>query len=423
MEDRTFLTNNHPTDGISDTFRQFIEALVEEVVINGEPFDAQKKWLRKNSENEGVDYTALEKGLLNLFEAFKELKNHKSNSLVLLAKMLAKDCYISDEMLDKLVSAMDKTSEGAEHNTEEETEREAPEVNCLDVDEDGNVFCTDKNIQGELSIPSTLKGKRVSGIKENAFRDCKNLTGIVIPDSMTEIGHGAFSDCVSLNSIVIPNSVTKIGEAAFSKCIALANPLYNAHCFAYFPKNSATKYRIPDGIKQIAGWAFWGCENLTGIVIPNSVTEIGRGAFCECKGLTSIVIPNSVTKIEEEVFEDCTGLSSIEIPNSVTKIGEKAFWSCESLISIEIPNSVMEIGEEAFWSCESLTSIVIPNSVTKIGYAAFEYCKSLNSVVIPNSVTEVDFLFFGCDSLKSAKLPKRLIEAVLLPQNTEVEYY
>ena len=60
MEDRTFLTNNHPTNGISDTFRQFIEALVEEVVINGEPFDAQKKWLRKHSEAEGLNYDTVE---------------------------------------------------------------------------------------------------------------------------------------------------------------------------------------------------------------------------------------------------------------------------------------------------------------------------------------------------------------------------
>ena len=68
MEDRTFSTNNHPTNGISDTFRQFIEALAEEVVINGEPFDAQKKWLRKYSEAEVVDYTPL-----NLDELFADV--------------------------------------------------------------------------------------------------------------------------------------------------------------------------------------------------------------------------------------------------------------------------------------------------------------------------------------------------------------
>ena len=103
MEDRTFLTNNHPKNGISETFREFIGALVEEVVINGEPFDAQKKWLRKNSEAEGLSYETIESNLNDLFEAIKELEEHESKSTERFARNLAQSCYFSETEVDKLI--------------------------------------------------------------------------------------------------------------------------------------------------------------------------------------------------------------------------------------------------------------------------------------------------------------------------------
>jgi chaperonin GroEL len=112
MEDRTFSTNNYPTDGISDTLRQFIEALVEEVVINGESFETQKKWLRKNSEAEGVDYASLEQNLKDLFQIIEEWRANQSKSSQIAMKTLAKDCYLCDTKVLELMENIsnDKTN-------------------------------------------------------------------------------------------------------------------------------------------------------------------------------------------------------------------------------------------------------------------------------------------------------------------------
>ena len=178
------------------------------------------------------------------------------------------------------------------------------------------------------------------GIASNAFVDCKGLTSVVIPNSVTKIGDYVFSGCSDLTSVTIGNSVTSIGDGAFSGCSGL------------------TSITIPNSVTTIGSEAFYGCSGLTSVTIPNSVTTIGSSAFSSCYSVTSVVIPNSVTTIGDNTFRDCSKLTSVIIPNSVTTIGVRAFWGCQSLRSLTIPNSVTSIGEMAFQSCNKLTKII-----------------------------------------------------------------
>jgi hypothetical protein len=204
----------------------------------------------------------------------------------------------------------------------------------------------------------------VMNIGATAFMDCKSITSIVIPDSVTNINGmdirgGAFCNCESLRSVTLPNSLKNIGGCAFLSC------------------NSLDAITIPDSVTDIGKYSFMSCKLLTEIVIPNSIKRISENAFMLCESLTIVTISEGVTHIDDSAFMSCESLKYVAIPNSITSIGNMVFSSCTSLTYINIPDSVVNIDESAFYNCTSLKGITIPDSVTSIGKNAFDYCESL----------------------------------------------
>ena len=251
----------------------------------------------------------------------------------------------------------------------------------------------------------------VTNIGDYAFVYCSGLTSVTIPNSVISIGHGAFNACSGLTSVTIPNSVTSIANYAFSGC------------------SSLTSITIPNSVTSIDASAFYGCSDLTSVTIGNGVTSIGDSAFSNCSGLTFVTIGKSVTSIGEQAFEGCNKITSVTlnsnaitsntytssnnmksifgaqvteyvIGDDVTNIGYYAFSGCSGLTSVNIPNSVTSIGMDAFYGCSGLTSVTIPNSVTSIGQSAFSNCSKLSSVTIGNSVTSIgQSAFANCSKL------------------------
>ena len=70
-------------------------------------------------------------------------------------------------------------------------------------------------------IPSAIDGVAVKKVGEYSFAGLPELTGVALPDTVTEIGDFAFSECVSLTDITLPESVKIIGVGAFLSCLSL----------------------------------------------------------------------------------------------------------------------------------------------------------------------------------------------------------
>lgn len=75
-------------------------------------------------------------------------------------------------------------------------------------------------------VPGSLIRVTVTGgtsLPANAFYECSGLREVVLPDTLTAIGHRAFFRCAHLASAALPASVTSLSDEAFSGCVRLTS--------------------------------------------------------------------------------------------------------------------------------------------------------------------------------------------------------
>lgn len=155
-----------------------------------------------------------------------------------------------------------------------------------------SVRAANTSISGNIEIPQTYNGKPVVVIQNSAFKDCSNVTSVLIPNSIKSIGINAFENCSNITETTIPEGVTLIGNNTFLGCEKLASVTF------------------PTSLENIGANAFAGCTSLTSIVLPKNIQEIGANAFANCSTLSTI-----------EVFGDTPAtLKTGVFPSNVSKI-------------------------------------------------------------------------------------------------------
>ena len=270
---------------------------------------------------------------------------------------------------------------------------------------------------------SYLSGYSVKGIGRSAFLDCKDLTSIIIPNSVTTISNMAFQGCSNLQSLALSDKLKSIGSSAFSGC-------------------SSLKELILPSVETIGSSAFNGCSGLQKLDIPNNLQTIGSSAFSGCSNIAHIrcrasasldpknlpnnelmtLYVNEGTKTQytgaewnrfgERVYEgemmpltDDDGMEYIYAgitgeatllkgkaaeedvvvkanvqEHPVKSIDKGAFSGFSSIITLEIEEGITGIGPNAFYNCKGLKSVKLPKSLKTIKSNAFNGCSSLANV-------------------------------------------
>ncbi len=307
-----------------------------------------------------------------------------------------------------------------------------------------------------LKIPDTIKQ-----IGKFQFCGFKNISSILIPQSVINICSGAFFDCVNLINVYYDGTIDDWCKFDLSNVMRFAQHIYMLENKEY---HEVTHIRIPDNIINLQSLKFYGFRNVNSVTLPSSLIEIDYHAFEDCLNLkniyyegtinqwtkindyslfnyanhlyirnvnnefsevtlmeilkasteikalglwnsaqvTDIIIPDNVINIGDKAFEEFKHLKNITIPESVTSIGQYAFSNCTNLVNITIPSSVVYIGSWAFNNCTNLKTILFKSwsQLRIIGEYAFSGCTSLRTITIPSTITSLlEDAFFHCTSL------------------------
>lgn len=326
----------------------------------------------------------------------------------------------------------------------------------------------------ELTIPTKLDGHSVSAIGTLAFEECRELKKVVIPEGVKSIGVQAFRLCTSLEEVVIPEScldidrgvfyycsaltkvtlpstityipdymfymctslkdisvpttVTEIGVSSFNHCQISNFPLHEGivRIGGYaFEGNLISEIKLPSTCKEVGGWAFYNCSNVTTISLNDGLETVGGGAFYNLDKVTSVIFPDSVTAIGSYALRGCTSLTELYVPfvgekesagtediyhfthlfgddvgagaslpaglkkvtigGSFTTLIKNSFSGIEGLEEI-VFTKFKYIRDNAFSGCTNLKKLTIPEGVSKIGKNAFKDCSSLTEIVYGGTI-------------------------------------
>lgn len=136
-----------------------------------------------------------------------------------------------------------------------------------------------EDASGSVVVPAMIDGYPVTNIGKEAFKGCRRITSVVLPEGLEQIGADAFNGTgIGLGQntleINIPTTVRSIGDLAFAF-------------------TSIQDIVIPEGVTYIGYATFWKCYSLRSVTIPESVKIIVHDAFYFCDGLKNVYYSGS----------------------------------------------------------------------------------------------------------------------------------
>ena len=305
----------------------------------------------------------------------------------------------------------------------------------------------DDAFAGCVQLTSIVLPQTLRNLGKNAFLRCTNLTSCIIPDStiteipfeafwgagliefrvpegVTYIEQRSFEQMPNLQRVHLANSVQSVSPWAFYILDALQDPIYNDSLFVLMPMNYQGAYTIPAGIQVIYKSAFYGCTKITSLTIPEGAKRIEHYGlmFSLNAVIKTLHLPASLEYVTPgAIFGGSLRKISVAEGNThyttwnnmLMTINMDTVICCPAAINAAytLPESVVHVAASAF--SVSAVDLTMTN-VRSIGEYAFE-ANSLGKYdsnrhyVIPETVEEIgDEAFYRSYSMEQVTIPSSL---------------
>ena len=269
----------------------------------------------------------------------------------------------------------------------------------------------------------------VTSMADDAFANCNQLTSIVLPQTLRNLGKNAFLKCTMLTSCIIPDStITEIPFEAFLKA-------------------GLIEFRVPEGVTYIEQRSFEQMPNLQRVYLANSVQSVSSWAFYILDALQDPIynmpdnyqgaytIPSSIKVICNSAFYGCTKVTSLTIPEGVERIESLSlFFSLNSMVrTLHIPSTVNYIGPNAICSGRLETVTVSEENQHYTTWNGLVCTKDMKTLVycpdrkyvyttLPESIEHIaPFAFYVASNLYKLEMPnvKTIGENAFVQNNLE----
>ncbi|MCR4645952.1 MAG: leucine-rich repeat domain-containing protein, partial [Oscillospiraceae bacterium] len=272
----------------------------------------------------------------------------------------------------------------------------------------GEVLYLYKGQDTDVTIPDG-----VVTIAPEAFAFRFNLEHVTLPSTLTSIGELAFLGCNALTGLYVPEQVTEFGSRAIGYYCANgisgtyykldAMVLYGMEGSAvqrYAEENSVSFAPLPvtsadHSCGENVTWAF---DDATGKLTISGTGDMSdfisgdtlylsddavKSPFYRYRSrITSVEIEEGITSVGDFAFEKCSRIVSVSLPSTLTRIGSHAFRYCGSLNELGLPDGLENIYPNAFEGC-GMQHLTLPVSLLYTGENAFANCTALTDVTVP----------------------------------------
>ena len=214
----------------------------------------------------------------------------------------------------------------------------------------------------------------------------------------------------------IPSYIRHIKPSAFMSCsydfdsiyVSPSNPCFTVKENVLFSRGldslylylgEKDEYCVPESVKYIGDWAFFGRKNLKKVKFGGKEKHIGNSAFFHTN-LKKVVLPSSVESIGAYAFSFIDDLRCLDMSKTKVKcLPPYALGKCRRLSKVLLPHTLESIQDDCFVYDENLKEVELPSSLKYLEYA-FRY-SGIKNVILPDKVVWLNGTFFGCGNLEN----------------------